>query len=116
MHDGGYEGDGLTVLPVGELCQVIAKALEEQGVVPNWGENIVELGGTEEGADKAWVEVEVGGREGGASAKTSRKRYEADIVVGCDGGNSGVRRLMFGKNNFPGFTWDEQIVATNVGI
>jgi 2-polyprenyl-6-methoxyphenol hydroxylase-like FAD-dependent oxidoreductase len=39
---------------------------------------------------------------------------EGDYVVGCDGANSTVRRKLFGEMVFPGFTWDEQIVATNV--
>jgi len=39
---------------------------------------------------------------------------EADYIVGCDGANSKVRRALFGDWEFPGKTWDEQIVATNV--
>jgi len=38
----------------------------------------------------------------------------ADYVIGCDGANSKVRRSLFGDWNFPGFTWGEQIVATNL--
>jgi 2-polyprenyl-6-methoxyphenol hydroxylase-like FAD-dependent oxidoreductase len=37
-----------------------------------------------------------------------------DYVVGCDGANSKVRRALFGDWEFPGKTWAEQIVATNV--
>lgn len=40
--------------------------------------------------------------------------FSADYVVGCDGGNSTVRKLLFGQGVFPGFTWDKQIVATNM--
>lgn len=40
--------------------------------------------------------------------------FEADYVIGCDGANSKVRRSLFGDWEFPGKTWDEQIVATNV--
>jgi 2-polyprenyl-6-methoxyphenol hydroxylase-like FAD-dependent oxidoreductase len=39
---------------------------------------------------------------------------EGDYVVGCDGANCTVRRRLFGEMEFPGFTWEEQIVATNV--
>lgn len=53
--------------------------------------------------NKAWVNVQT---------PEGEKRLEADYVVGCDGANSKVRRELFG-NNFPGFTWDKQIVATN---
>ena len=39
---------------------------------------------------------------------------EGDYVVGCDGVNSKVRRALFGDWEFPGKTWAEQIVSTNV--
>ena len=38
---------------------------------------------------------------------------KAKYVVGCDGANSIVRRKLFGEE-YPGFTWDAQIIATNV--
>ncbi|KAJ4414865.1 hypothetical protein N0V82_007658 [Gnomoniopsis sp. IMI 355080] len=53
---------------------------------------------------KAWVDVKT---------PEGEKRMEADYVVGCDGANSKIRRELFG-DSFPGFTWDKQIVATNV--
>lgn len=56
--------------------------------------------------DKAWVDVKT---------PEGEKRLEADYVVGCDGAPSKVRRELFG-NEFPGFTWDKQIVATNVSL
>lgn len=54
--------------------------------------------------DKAWVDVKT---------PEGETRFQADYIVGCDGATSIVRRKLFG-NNFPGFTWDKQIVATNV--
>lgn len=59
--------------------------------------------GTGQDGEKAWVEIEGKGRR------------EADYVVGCDGANSIVRRSLFG-DEFPGFTWDAQIIATNVSL
>ena len=41
------------------------------------------------------------------------KPLSAAYVVGCDGANSQVGNPLFGDTNFPGRTWDEQIVATN---
>jgi len=99
MHDAE---DALTVLSVGELSGICVEALKERGIEVSWGEKVVAVGGTQEGEEEAWVETE-GGR-----------RFEADFVVGCDGGNSGVRRLVLGREGFEGFTWGEQIVATNV--
>lgn len=101
------DADAMTVLGVGELCAVLAEALEQKGIGIQWGQKVVALGGTEETAEVAWV-------EGESVATGARKKWSADVVVGCDGGNSSVRRLMFGSGNFPGFTWDQQIVATNV--
>lgn len=55
---------------------------------------------------EAWVQVQTPDGE---------KRLSATYVVGCDGGSSKVRRELFGSD-FPGKTWDRQIVATNVRI
>lgn len=43
-----------------------------------------------------------------------KKEFRASYVVGCDGANSKIRRLLFGDDGFPGKTWDVQVVATNV--
>lgn len=56
--------------------------------------------------DKAWIQVETA---------DGLKRFEADIVVGCDGAGSIVRKSLFGRS-FPGFTWDNQLVVCNVRI
>lgn len=66
-----------------------------------WRHKVVDVGQDEK---KAWVDVE---------APDGKKRLEADYIVGCDGANSAVRRALFG-NDYPGFTWDAQIIATNV--
>ncbi len=68
---------------------------------------VVKVGQPEEDGKKAWVDVKVPGEEG-------TQRFEASYVVGCDGANSTVRKALFG-DSWPGFTWDKQIVATNVG-
>lgn len=66
-----------------------------------WQHKVVDVGQDEQ---TAWVDVET---------PDGKKRIEASYVVGCDGANSGVRKALFG-NDFPGFTWDAQIIATNV--
>lgn len=55
---------------------------------------------------KAWVEVNSG-------AGTGPKRIEGDYVIGCDGAGSSVRKSLYGED-FPGYTWQKQLVATNV--
>lgn len=68
-----------------------------------WKHKVVDVGQDEK---KAWIDVE---------APDGKKRLEADYIVGCDGANSAVRRALFG-NEYPGFTWDAQIIATNVSV
>jgi len=69
-----------------------------------WNHRVVDSG---QDGNQAWVDVEVE-----ESGKKVRKRIYGDYVVGCDGGRSAVRKSQFGED-FPGFTWDKQIVATN---
>ncbi|KAH6844581.1 hypothetical protein B0I37DRAFT_392012 [Chaetomium sp. MPI-CAGE-AT-0009] len=75
------------------------------GGVVEWGRRVVGVGQDGEGA---WCEVEVEGVGG----EKGREVVRGDYVVGCDGANSTVRKALFG-DEFPGFTWDAQIIATN---
>ncbi|KAK0610631.1 hypothetical protein B0T17DRAFT_621097 [Bombardia bombarda] len=86
-----------------DLDQLMADRFrDEYGGVICWEHRVTGVG---QDGEKAWVDVEVG--KGGET-----KRMEADYVVGCDGASSIVRRSLFGEE-FPGFTWDAQIIATN---
>ncbi|GJC81877.1 FAD-dependent monooxygenase terC [Colletotrichum liriopes] len=66
----------------------------------SWQHRVVGLGQDDR---QAWVDVET---------PDGQKRVEADYIVGCDGANSAVRKGLFG-DEYPGWTWDQQIVATN---
>ena len=105
-HDGGLDGNGLTVYPVGQMCELLERELKARaGISIRWGSNVVAIKtGLGDGDSSATVDAEEKGQV---------KTYEANYVVGTDGGNSTIRRLMFGKRNFPGFSWGEQVVATN---
>ena len=109
MHDGGLDGDGLTVYSVGRLCGLLERELRSRfGVVVQWGSRVTALESGLDSRDKhATLVVEREGRE---------ESHTAEYIVGCDGGNSTVRRLMHGRRNFPGFSWDVQVVATNTEI
>ena len=108
LHDDGLDGDGLTVMPVGELCGLFERELAKRGVKVCWNSKVTAItSGLEEHDTIASVEAE---------EDCQVKIFSADYIVGCDGGNSQMRRLMFGKRNFPGFSWDEQVVATNTQI
>ncbi len=81
---------------------MLGEVVGKYGGTVEWEHKVVNVGQDETGA---WCEVEVPGRE--------RKVVKGDYVVGCDGANSIVRRSLFG-DEFPGHTWDAQIIATNV--
>ncbi|KAG2026535.1 hypothetical protein GB937_001315 [Aspergillus fischeri] len=89
-------------LPLNKLSQVLQRQI---GQLPHvevlYSHKVTGLG---QDADKAWVYVET--PDGG-------KMLHAQYIVGCDGANSQIRRSLFGDWEFPGFTWDKQIVATN---
>lgn len=94
-----WSSEALTVLPLGLLGGVLVKHCErEKGVEIQWGKKVVNVG-TE--GEEGFVELENG------------EKMKADYIIGCDGANSAVRRSLFGTN-YPGKTWDAQIVATNV--
>lgn len=93
----------MVCLPLDKLGKVLYDTLKAQPTSTiKWQHKVTNIG---QDAKKAWVTVET--LEG-------LKRLEADYIIGCDGANSQIRRSLFGDSNFPGKTWDEQIVATNV--
>lgn len=102
LRDVGGEDWRMTCLPLCELNQLMLDVYigEYNGKV-SWGHKVVDVG---QDGQKAWVEAETGG---------GKARFKADYVVGCDGANSQVRRSLFG-DDFPGFTSDAQIIATDV--
>jgi 2-polyprenyl-6-methoxyphenol hydroxylase-like FAD-dependent oxidoreductase len=95
--------DRLACLPLNKLGKILQDHLSKQPTATvSWGHKVTSVGQDD---DKAWVDVET---------PDGPRRLEAPYVVGCDGANSQVRRSLFGDWEFPGKTWDEQIVATNV--
>ncbi|KIY01636.1 uncharacterized protein Z520_03188 [Fonsecaea multimorphosa CBS 102226] len=94
--------DRMVCLPLNRLGKILMDHIERQpSATVSWGHKVVSIGQDE---NKAWVVCET---------PEGEKRLEAEYVVGCDGANSQVRRSLFGDKEFPGKTWDEQIVATN---
>lgn len=87
------------------LDRVVELLLEHIGRLPNvkvsYNHEVVDVGQDEH---SAWVDLK---------SPEKQNRLRAQYVAGCDGANSSVRRALFGRE-FPGFTWDQQIVATNV--
>jgi len=94
--------DRLTCLPLDKLGKILYDHLKaQQTVTVEWQHKVISIG---QDKTKAWVVVET---------QAGLKQLEADYIIGCDGANSQIRRSLFGDWNFPGRTWDEQIVATN---
>ncbi|KAJ9608716.1 hypothetical protein H2200_006487 [Cladophialophora chaetospira] len=94
--------DRMVCLPLNRLGRILMDHIERQPTATvTWGQEVKSIGQDD---DKAWVIVQT---------PEGEKRLEAKYVIGCDGANSQVRRSLFGDWEFPGKTWDEQIVATN---
>lgn len=97
--------DRLANLPLAQLDRLLYKHVSAQpSAKVLFNHKVVDLGQDE---TKAWVIVET---------PEGNKRLEANYIVGCDGATSTVRRKLYGAKDFPGYTWDKQIVATNVRI
>lgn len=99
--------DRMVALPLSQLAEVLydhAKALPKIQYLFN--RKVVDIGQDE---SKAWIDTV-------DQTNDEQSRLDADYVVGCDGASSIVRRSLFGDWKFPGKTWDEQIVATNVSL
>ncbi|KAH9894710.1 FAD binding domain-containing protein [Xylariomycetidae sp. FL2044] len=60
--------------------------------------------GTGQDEGQAWADVET---------PEGNKKVYGDYIIGCDGATSQVRKSLFG-DEYPGYTWERQIVATNV--
>lgn len=94
----------MVCLPLDQLGIILERALRAQPTATlRYGHKVV---GFAERDGHIEVDVET-------PADGQRHTLAADYLVGCDGGNSTVRKLLFGAD-FPGFTWDRQIVATNM--
>lgn len=93
----------MVALPLNLVSKIVLRHIQSlPSVKIKWSHNVVDVGQTE---TEAWVDVET---------PEGKQRLEADYIIGCDGANSKVRRVLQGDWHFPGKTWDQQIVATNV--
>jgi 2-polyprenyl-6-methoxyphenol hydroxylase-like FAD-dependent oxidoreductase len=99
-----FENDPTRIacLPLNRLGKVLSEHLKKYPQVDILFDHLVT--GIGQDNEKAWVH---------ANTPEGPKKIEADYIVGCDGANSQVRRSLFGDWEFPGKTWDRQIVATN---
>jgi 2-polyprenyl-6-methoxyphenol hydroxylase-like FAD-dependent oxidoreductase len=97
--------DRMVCLPLNQLGQVFVEHLSKHpSATIHWSHEVIGIAQDENVAK--------------VTCKTPKGEvtYEGTYVVGCDGANSKVRRALFGDWEFPGMTWDEQVVATNVRL
>ena len=95
--------DTLTVLPIKQLGAILREHVSRSKLIHlKYGHKILGVGQSE---TTVWADVE--------TISEGQKRFEADYLVGCDGGKSVVRTSLFGRHVFPGRPWHVQIVTTN---
>lgn len=95
--------DAMTVLPLGDLGKILVKHTENY---PNlevlWSHSVDSISQDESSATAS-----------GTRSDGTKFSYSAEYLVGTDGGQSTVRKSLFGRN-FEGFSWERQLIATNV--
>ncbi|KAK4159604.1 hypothetical protein QBC43DRAFT_272167 [Cladorrhinum sp. PSN259] len=97
----------MVCLPLHRLGEILEKHLQsEKSAEVRYGNKVLEIGNPEDVEENPWVIVQ---KEDG-----TREKILGRYVVGCDGAGSAIRKKLFGEDVFPGYTWDKQIVATNV--
>lgn len=117
LDDDGMEGlDCRTVsLPLQDLLRLMYERLQTfPHATVLFEHKVVEIGEkTGVASTAACVVAELRSADG----PVQKKSFKGDYVVGCDGANSAVRKLLLGdgEKGLPGYTWEQrQIVATNV--
>lgn len=95
----------MVCLPLGMLgALMVEHAAKYSNMTIHWGHEVVSVSQDDNRARVV------------AKTEDGEKTFEGTYVVGCDGANSKVRRELLGEWNFPGHTWDEWVVATNVPL
>ncbi|KAI1331577.1 FAD/NAD(P)-binding domain-containing protein [Xylariaceae sp. FL0255] len=107
--------DRMVVLPLGTMIQIMYRHCLERGengelIDIRFEHKVLDAG---QDADKAWVDVGIGSNGLDEETFKSKKRFEADYVIGCDGSKSQVRKSLFGRE-WRGETFDSQLVVTNL--
>ncbi|TVY45347.1 FAD-dependent monooxygenase [Lachnellula occidentalis] len=94
----------MVVLPLGPLGKIILDhASREDNITIKFNHSVTGVGQDDH---SAWALVR--------NEDRSEFKVAGDYVVGCDGGTSSVRKSLYGPRHFPGQTWDERLIASNV--
>lgn len=100
--------DRMTILPLGEIIQILYQHCVEKGqglIDVKFNHEVTNVGQDDK---SAYVDVNI--KDEG---KKEKVRLIADYIVGCDGASSAVRRSLFGRD-WPGHTLPYRFVVQNV--
>ncbi|WJG36095.1 uncharacterized protein FOBCDRAFT_322576 [Fusarium oxysporum Fo47] len=100
--------DRMTILPLGEIIQILYQHCVEKGqglIDVKFNHEVTNVGQDDK---SAYVDVNI--KDEG---KKEKVRLTADYIVGCDGASSAVRRSLFGRD-WPGHTLPYRFVVQNV--
>ncbi|KAF2157051.1 FAD/NAD(P)-binding domain-containing protein [Myriangium duriaei CBS 260.36] len=100
-------GTSMIALTSDKLASIVQEEFQTHANADiKWSHEVTALG-EDEAKRTAWVDVQT---------PHGTQRLTADYVVGCDGGSSTIRKLLFGPNSMAGFTWEKQLMAANVCV
>ncbi|KKY27067.1 hypothetical protein UCRPC4_g01292 [Phaeomoniella chlamydospora] len=95
--------EALTVLHIADLLTVLVKHIHDTpNIQVKWKHTVT---GVVQDANSVTAHIQL--------ADGSHAEEKGDYLCGCDGGSSRVRKSLFG-GSFEGFTWNAQLIATNV--
>jgi 2-polyprenyl-6-methoxyphenol hydroxylase-like FAD-dependent oxidoreductase len=100
----------MTIRPLNEILQVMLQHCREkysEFVQIKFNHKVVDVGQDE---TKVWVTVEVG-----IPGEERTEIIQTDYLVGCDGGQSTVRKCLF-QRNWPGESFESRILVQNVSL
>lgn len=103
--------DRMVVLPLSEILQVMLRHCREKyadRIELLFNHKVTNVGYDRE---TAWATVQAGT----ADEEKRTLKFEADYLIGCDGGKSVVRTTLF-QRNWPGETFKCQLLVQNVSL
>ncbi|KID62178.1 hypothetical protein H634G_00242 [Metarhizium anisopliae BRIP 53293] len=101
--------DRMTILPLNEILQIMLRHCREKYsdyVTLLFNHKVVNIN---QDSRSATAVVEVGGQDEVKRTVT----FEASYIIGCDGGQSTVRKTLF-QRNWPGETFESRLLVQNV--
>ncbi|KAJ2995399.1 hypothetical protein NUW58_g1282 [Xylaria curta] len=97
-------------IPQSQMCQVFMdRAIETGHVRVLFSKELISIENEGSGEDDAQVSIRVKDL-----ASNTESRYAASLLIGADGGRSKTRSIL--GISFPGHTWPEKLVATDVWL